>query len=284
MASLIKQIVIKHDVIVLGEEPALSPPYPAKSGQSFPASDEIGPHALVSQVGMLPKAYQPLIDNGKSIASEEIPCGEQADEQSLNEAKIEARVQERLIEYEAKLKQTMDEAHAKGFAQGLIEGRAKGVDSGEAEGRTQGIAQYQNAIELLDKWRCQANEQLQNMVSDAEEIIGAIVFEAVCKIVGDTLKTPEGICALVNAAINGVKYEDILAIQVSPNDFKMLSSIDESELSQEQTCLKRLGLEESHEVELGGCIVKLKAGRIDARIDTQLHAFAESLKKAAHNS
>lgn len=284
MAALIKHIVIKRDALVLGED--VASPHFSHGGldESSPPFGSTASPAFVSQVGMQHKAYQQLIDSDESITNEKTLQDLQLEEKRLNEEKIEARVQERLIEYETKLKQAMEEARATGFAQGLKEGeaagRAKGQESGEAEGRAQGIEKYQNAVELLDNWRRQANEQLQNIASDAEEIIGAIVFEAVCKIIGDTLKTPEGVCAVINAAINGVKHEDILAIQVSPKDYKILSNIDEPELTQDQVRLKELGLEKNREIESGGCIVQLKAGRIDARIDTQLRAFAQSLKKA----
>jgi flagellar assembly protein FliH len=293
VAALIKHIIIKHDALVLGEDVALRTSSSVDLDESFSPFGRVATPAFTSQTGTQPMGYQPLIDDDKAIINEGTLHGVQPDEKSLNKAKIEAeieakfeaeieaRVQERLTEYDVKLKQAMDEAHDKGFTQGVTEGRAKGLESGEAEGRAQGIAKYQNAIELLDSWQCKANEQLQNIVSDAEEIIGTIVFEAVCKIIGDTLKTREGISAVISTAINGVKHEDILAIQVSPKDFKILSSNDESELNQDQTRLMELGLEENREIESGGCIVQLKAGRIDARIDTQLRAFAQGLKKAA---
>lgn len=157
--------------------------------------------------------------------------------------------------------------------------RREGYAAGSTAGEREGLAKYAEALATLDALIRSANAGVAAAVAEAEELIGAIVFEAVGKIVGAQLATPAGARAVVAEIVSRVKREDLVAVKVSAADLARLrGAAGEANVA----ALDALPLEASDAVGLGGCLVELKGGRLDGRIETQFRAFAQSLKEAAH--
>ena len=184
-----------------------------------------------------------------------------------------------MVEHETLLgaleEKTRATAYEVGYAEGEKAGRITGLELGEKEG----AARYADAVTALEKLLKSGNESLVQGIADAEPLIGAIVFQAVCKIVGDTLKTPEGVKAVVEQALAGARRQEVVSLKVSSTDLNLLLE-HEAGLQPGFARLRDIGLEADESVALGGCVVQLKGGHIDARIETQFRAFAQSLKDA----
>lgn len=159
------------------------------------------------------------------------------------------------------------------------EGYAAGFRKGEEKGQEK----YLLASVALRKVLDSANTAITKTISDAEEIVGAIVFEAVCKIVGDHLVTKEGVDAVVSQVVSRAKQDELILVKVSASDLEhLLLRASENAQASSTNGLGEFKFEADEHVELGGCIVQLKHGHIDGRIETQFRAFAQSLKEAAH--
>lgn len=160
----------------------------------------------------------------------------------------------RLIELEQEAAKT---GYERGFTEGEADARLKFSES---------IGLLQSALEDLRKLEYQVFVR-------AERIIGAIVFEAVSKIIGTQLQTEEGRKEAISQAIRAVESTALVKIRVSPQDFEYMKNCNEE--------IANLPLEADSSIELGGCIVELAEGSIDARIENQFRIFAQSIKEAA---
>lgn len=154
---------------------------------------------------------------------------------------------------------------------------AKGHAEGLAHGEQTGLAKYRDAVQRLDAV-VRAFERAQARELDAlEHVLGAVVFEAVCRIAGDALTTEEGCRALVAGIVEREKASGILAIRVSAEDVARLSDVAPDDDS--HPVFRNIPLVADESVEAGGCVLSLRHGEIDARIDGQLQMFAQRMKE-----
>jgi flagellar biosynthesis/type III secretory pathway protein FliH len=161
------------------------------------------------------------------------------------------------------------EARERGFKEGL--------ETGLKEGRQRGQSELASAVEALKAALQSVNSRAEEVIDAADEVIGAIAFEAVSKIVGDKLLTVEGVRSVVASVLASVKREDVVAIKVSESDYALLASEGAAGVG-----LPEMGIEPDPTIELGGAVVELRGGRVDGRIETQFRQFAQMIREAAH--
>lgn len=163
-------------------------------------------------------------------------------------------------------------------ARAVEEGFAKGL----AEGRQVGEKEYADAIRALVALVEKAQASFAGLIRESEDVIAAIVFEAVCKIVGQKLATPEGCAAVIEQVLAKTTRDEVVSVRISPDDYRRLTQHASGDAAAPgATRLAALPLEPDDRIELGGCILGLKGGSIDGRIETQFRSFAQSLKDAA---
>lgn len=158
-----------------------------------------------------------------------------------------------------------------------------GYQQGFAIGETGGMRTFSESIQLIRQLVEKGQASVTGVLEGAEALIGAIVFESVCKIVGERLVNRDGCKQVVSQTIKSVLDRDIITIKVSPRDFDKLQYADAevgdagSEIGGR---LADLPIKADGSVELGGCLVELVDGRVDGRIETQFRIFAQSIKDA----
>lgn len=165
-----------------------------------------------------------------------------------------------------KLAELEEDARQEGFRKGYEEGKALAQDEFAAGLKTLGA--------LLDAGKASLSEVLGKQ----HGLIASIIFEAVCKIIGEKLSSQETCKEVLEHLMRGLQEGEVACLQISERDFQAIKS---SALFQEDTLLSSIKLEPSIEVALGGCIVKLHDGLIDARIETQLKQLAHTLTEMA---
>lgn len=215
-----------------------------------------------SQTRPRPEASLPSTESGKEDSA---PL-----ERGIDPARHEEILKECLRSQEETLGPLREKAVADGFLQGL------------AEGRNVGAAEFSGAVDALQRMVDSGKASVMTLLEDTEEVIGAIVFEAVCKILGKQLVRPETCAAMVSEMLSRVRQEDIVAVRVSPRDHEQIRLADPDSVPGLAE-LSGYSIEPDDRIELGGCILKLQGENLDARIETQLRAFAQSLKDAARN-
>ncbi len=206
-------------------------------------------------------ATKPQLQN--AVESDKSAVENTLQTQPLND-ELSFQLQQKNAEQLAKLE---EQVRSDGFKQGYIEGLAIAKEE---------LAETLRALESLpEKGKLALEEQLDSH----HALIASIVFEAVCKIIGERLVTVDGCKELVSHLIRGVLEEDLVAVKVSPRD---LARIQKAGLEASPP-FSDFKLEADSSVELGGCIIKLRDGVIDGRIETQFGIFADTLKDVVNS-
>jgi flagellar assembly protein FliH len=157
------------------------------------------------------------------------------------------------------------------------EGRA----AGHAQGMTEAAVSTQGKLQQLDTLIEQLGDSLASGLDGLEDIAVAIAFEAVVKILGNAMSTPQGVRALVCEAVARAKRQEKLAVRLSPDDFRLLmqESLDTHWLAR-----PGVELQPDEQVGLGGCLVQTDGGQLDAGLETQLRALRQVLLHARQQS
>jgi flagellar assembly protein FliH len=182
-----------------------------------------------------------------------------------------------------------EEGFQRGYAQGLDEGRAQGLLEGHEEGLRQGQAEAAQAaraqaaeavaaalLPLQERQQqvlalAQALEQaLPQALDAAEEEMVALVFEALCRMIGAAGPNPASVQAQVAALLAQARLEPPLEVCVHPQDAALLAACP---AQSGQTANWRA----DPQVALGGCVVRTRAGGLDLRLETLLQGCKEAL-------
>lgn len=183
----------------------------------------------------------------------------------------EAALRQRISEMESVLSDVTNQAKESGYADGLTKGLA--------EGRAKAEEEYGDNLKALAKLVQAGRDSLSSILHDAEPLIADIVFSVVTKMVGDLFQSADARLAAVRHAIGTVEKDEIVSVRMSPEDIKHLREYGDA-VPAWASILSVLPLEPDADIGIGGCHVCLKAGQLDARIETQFRRFAQSLKDA----
>lgn len=279
MAGLIKSAAMSGQVLDLGaarRKPGAPSPFLGGRGSHSAGGDTRASEHTVA--GRPPEAERSKRPDQVPVPAREVP---ELDDNT--QARIKA-AEEKAVE--AGFARGRSEGWAAGVEQGRVAGREEGhgpgfeegMQAGLAEGKAAGLAQYEDAVGLLGDVARSARTALTTAVSQTEDVIAAIVFQTVCKIVGDKLLTAEGCRAVLQQVLAKANQDEVVAIRISPVDFERLQSAEPDMDEARAKALSSIPLLPDDAVELGGCLVTLENGSIDGRIETQFRAFAQSLK------
>lgn len=175
---------------------------------------------------------------------------------------------------------------AAGFAQGLREGREEGLRAGHAEGVALGRAEAARAAQvqleaameratapLLDTQRRLAallssvQDASREALLEAEEDMVALCFQAICRVLGDTAVTQEGVQAQVRTLLAARTRQEPLVIHLHPDDLAQIETLVRDGV----TCIA------DPQVVFGGCILRGDGGGLDARLETAVEEMKAAL-------
>lgn len=159
---------------------------------------------------------------------------------------------------------------------------AEASDRGLEEGRRAAAAECAELLDQIKQLNERASDALPLLLAEAHDLIASVVFEAVCKILGRELVTPDGCTAVIEQVVGRVAKESILTIRIAPADYDRLkNALANGAVAEPVRRMLEMPIEPSAEVGLGGCVLTLKAGTLDGRIETQFRNFAQTLKDVA---
>lgn len=142
-------------------------------------------------------------------------------------------------------------------------GYAAGHDKGEADARRQLQAQ----IERFQGLAAQMAQAKARVLEDAEDGVVELVFEALCRILGEQAATQLGVQAMVNQCAPAARERENVTVRLHPDDYRLLgpAAPHQARFSPDPA------------IALGGCMVDSSTGSLDARLETQLARLAETL-------
>ncbi len=118
-------------------------------------------------------------------------------------------------------------------------------------------------------------------IIDFEEDLIALVYQAVCKIIGQSVIDRDMIVSTVREVISHAQDRMQMTLLVSPRDYSLIVEAKE-ELSRGLN--NRLEVISDDQVRYGGCVLKTDAGTIDARLEQQLRRLLDVLLEERNRS
>jgi len=185
---------------------------------------------------------------------------------------------------------TKPEAYAQGFSRGQEEGRQAGMSEAQARvedaiqattrkleaqaaaDAQQRAADYAARMERLDRllgdFEVAASSRLDRLETDAV----ALAFEAVCKVVGNTLAQPQVVSETVKHAIKQLRGGTLLRVRLHPVDLDALDTDEALALKARHPAAQWTA--DPH-MTRGGCLLDTDQGSLDATLLTQLTRLRE---------
>jgi len=158
--------------------------------------------------------------------------------------------------------------------QAVDAGREEGLKQGRQTGEAQYNAQLETLRSLLESVRGARQRYVEDVADEAMEI----VFLAVTKILGSGFTTGEAAVAAVREAVRCCKERGRMLVKVAPRDFELLNAHRHELL--ESGSASEVELLADQQVKLGGCVLEGASGNLDARLETQLQRFRDTLLRA----
>lgn len=166
-------------------------------------------------------------------------------------------------EMEAELKQAKLQAEKSGFADGMA--RADEVVAKVAGEQLKQLAAV--AISL--------QQTRQSMLASAEDFLVELAFTAVCRILGETATTRQGVVQMINQILAEFKDHDQLTIRLHPQDLELVQQLQAS--SELPVLPAQIVLRADAAVTRGGSVVENATGSLDARLDVQVERLRDTL-------
>jgi flagellar assembly protein FliH len=171
----------------------------------------------------------------------------------------------------------------------MREGREQGLRSGHAEGLQQGRAAAAEEVgkekeaaiakalaplraehDMLRQLADSIRGAKDDAIAAAHDDMLALCFETICRIVGRTALQPEMVEAQLAELLRLHHGSHSAVLHVHPQDAELLSS-------RVHDASHDLRWTADPQVKLGGCIVRSKAGGLDARLETMLASCKATL-------
>jgi len=169
-------------------------------------------------------------------------------------------------------------------AEALEHGRAEGLRAGRAQAEREALqsqdifnASAKQTLEQrmarLDELIVSASLAIANASALAEDDLVALAYEAGCAVVGAAAFTREGVASQVARLVANHGHKKSLRIHLHPDDVAALLELNPAWLAHENVSL----IADSR-METGGVQLRSSEGSLDARLDTQLQAWRDSMQ------
>ena len=172
--------------------------------------------------------------------------------------------------------QLNEQAYQKGFTEGRIKGMIEAENTWhELSARKMEpiLAGLQDALAQLENIRKETHRQIEK---ELVELSLAIAKQVICR---ETTIDSEIVLCVAREALSKVEDPGRIKIKMNPADLEFVNE-NQPLLSNLVDNMANVTLEAAEFVQRGGCIIETEMGEIDARIETQLQAVAESFRAA----
>lgn len=171
-----------------------------------------------------------------------------------------------------------DAAAAQAMTEAHEQGRREGMEAGMQAAREAANAEVKASLAALEALLRTLPEQFGKRLATVEEDMVALCFEAVTRVLGDSAATADGVRAMLRLALEQFGARRLAEIRVHPDDLHDLASdatVDAWLRRREDGQEIRIVADAA--IELGGVVLRSPAGRLDARLETQVAALRSAL-------
>lgn len=175
--------------------------------------------------------------------------------------------------------QALKQAGAAAFEQARREGLRQGLQEAEqaaaqllAQRQTQDQAELQGELDHLKRLIAQAGKEVGHIIEAAQDELIAIAFEAVCRILGQQGVSTASVQSMVRHVMQDYTGSLALCAHLHPEDVQHLQNLSDHGGTPDHV----RWIADPH-IALGGLVLRSGAGEIDARLETVLEGFKNTL-------
>jgi len=228
-------------------------------------------------------ARKVLADPGVTVeeaASDEASSGsEEVEVEAAEPSAEELAAAEQAAAEEAAAKQAEAVAEAQDAA--LLKAQEEGFAIGRSEGLEAGRAEIENQVSQLKATVEKLSEIRRGLFSRSVQDLSEAVIHIARRVVGEELRVGgSSVEGLVRAVLEDVRVGEEVVVKVSESDAESLRAAY-PELLELVGRDGELRIEVDSGLEPGGATVQTSLGRIDASVESQFQAFAETLQEWA---
>ncbi|HJY75112.1 MAG TPA: FliH/SctL family protein [Burkholderiales bacterium] len=148
------------------------------------------------------------------------------------------------------------------------EARERGRQEGREAGLAKATAEHAAQLKALAGLVRGARGRLDEGIGELSELGAEVVYEAVCKLLGQVFASREGVIAAVREVVRGARERSRLTVRVSPSDYATIRAHLDKVLEGLEAGAAEVVADER--VELGGCLLETPSGSLDGRLEVQL--------------
>ncbi len=154
------------------------------------------------------------------------------------------------------------------------EGFEKGMEEGVNKGVTEGRQKLEPVVRALEE-ACQRLQQNRNEVlwQSEKTLVHLAVAIARCILRREVVANTEAIGEMVSHALKEVESNDILSLNIHPEDWDLLNELGMIGESSGLELPRGIQVVKDESVGRGGCVIRSDTGTIDGRLDEQLSAI-----------
>jgi flagellar assembly protein FliH len=175
---------------------------------------------------------------------------------------------------------TQADGYAAGYARGEQDARLDAVRAGEqgfqqglSEGRRQAELELQARLNELGRLAASLQRQLDAGLAQIESDAVALAGELTCKLLGESLLTPEGMAARVEHLLGPTRHAGQLRLRLNPADLRLLQAQNATILGQ----TFELSWIADDKIDRGDCVLETDGGHLESRLDAQFRELKQAL-------
>ena len=202
--------------------------------------------------------------NKVRVSDEKFPIGPRDDAVTAPKYVLE----EEYVELLERSRIEKEEAYRKGHE----EGRSSGLEDGMREAR--------KVTESFNRLVTDVEAQRAGIYRQAESEVVDLAMEIAKKIIGIKAEfDPELVIDAARKAVRLLLDRSTLVIKVSPEQESFVRErLDDLYAMDDR--IQRVTIEPDRRVAPGGCVLETDSGNVDARLETEMQAITDSLRKA----
>jgi len=155
----------------------------------------------------------------------------------------------------------------------------KGLEEGKLIGYQKAEEDFRKKFENLTKTFQRFEEEKQNFFQKSEKVLIDFTLKIAEKILGELPRFLPGLIAQsVKKVLNVLGNEAMVEVYLNPEDMKDFKDLHQS-FERALPNVERIVVKPDERITRGGCVVDTENGKVDARIETQIHTLIQELRK-----
>ncbi len=155
----------------------------------------------------------------------------------------------------------------------------RGVEEGKLQGYQQAEADYREKVENLRAIALAFQKEREIFFRENEDKLIELVLKIARRIVQELPPfVPKLIHHTIHKVLEVLGTESELEVHVSPEDYQDMEQLQQA-IEKRLVNIEQLSFKPDPRIQRGGCIIETPAGKIDARIETQIQTLFQGLRK-----